>query len=362
MDNSSILLLLTETPGIGWKTVQRIVHTLPDLHEALHLKPDHWEELGIPRSKAESLYAAFHGPALDDKLKRYRSLNVRFVTRLDDTYPELLRHIAHPPWVLYYKGNIEVAQSPCIGMVGTRNPTVYGRKVAETLAHELSECGVCIVSGLARGIDTAAHVGSLRGRGETIGVLGCGIDAIYPPENRGLYRDIEQLGLLLSEYPPQTKAHPGMFPLRNRIIAGLCLGVAVIEAAEKSGSLITVDHALEASRDVFAVPGPITSPKSQGTLSLIKNGAKMVTCVEDILEEYSHRITFKKNTYINNPVRNDLSKDEQKIVGFLSAEPMTFDQLLALSQFTFGHLHSVLLSLLLKKRIEQLPGSAYIII
>ncbi|WP_248926386.1 DNA-processing protein DprA [Paenibacillus hamazuiensis] len=366
MDDRILLIALHETPGIGWKTIRRIVDSMQDLKELPHIPSDDWAAFGIAPAKIVSVHNSFLASLQRERVQRYRTLGVRAMTAWDDDYPELLKHIAQPPWVLYLKGDAARMSRPCIGMVGTRNPTVYGKKVAEQLAESLSASGACVVSGLARGIDTSAHVGALRasgGGGGTIGVLGCGIDGIYPPENRSLFHRIEESGLLVSEYPPQTPSLPGLFPQRNRIIAGLSLGVAVIEAAERSGSLITADQALDACRDVFAVPGPITSPKSAGTLALIKNGAKLITCAEDILEEYRHRMTFGETTYINDNSRQEcLSDDERTIASFLSAEPVTFDELLALSQFNFGHLHSVLLSLLLKKRIEQLPGSAYIII
>jgi DNA processing protein len=218
-----------------------------------------------------------------------------------------------------------------------------------------------VVSGLARGIDAASHEGAVDRPGGTIGVLGCAIDQVYPKENKRLYQMISEHGLIVSEYPLDTKPHPGLFPQRNRIIAGLCSGVLVVEAALRSGSLITVDQALEESRDIFAVPGPVTSPKSQGTHALIKQGAKLVGTVEDILEEYPQwmpgDLTINSNS-AKEP-EPELSADEQTLVDLLQNRPMTIDELLAGSQFNFGHLHSVLLNLLLTKRVEQLAGSLY---
>lgn len=214
---------------------------------------------------------------------------------------------------------------------------------------------------MARGIDSSAHQGALKSEGSTIAVLGTGIDVVYPREHIGLYQEISRKGLVISEYPIGTKSHPGLFPIRNRIIAGLCLGTVVVEAADKSGSLITADLAVEESRDVFAVPGPITSPKSQGSHALLKQGAKIVTEVNDIIEEYHHKISLKPLTQkISNSVDLILNEDEQKILNILSFEVMKIDEILERSKFPFGHLHSVLLSLLLKNKIEQLPGTGYI--
>ena len=288
------------------------------------------------------------------------------MTVRDEAYPEILRQIPQPPWVLYYKGNLSLLKKPVLAIVGTRTPTVYGIKTAEELACSLSHSGFCVVSGLARGIDSAAHTGALKGNSGTIGVLGSGLDRVYPPENLPLYRAIAEKGLLLTEYPLGTPAHPGLFPQRNRIIAGLSLGTIVVEAAARSGSLITVEFALDASRDVFAVPGPVHSPKSQGTLDLIKKGAaKLITSVNDIIEEYTHLLSpaapanrqhIKQN---NVPGFAGLTEEERKIYELLCSMPRTIDELLEQSQINFGHLHSVLLSLLMKKKIRELPGCIY---
>jgi DNA processing protein len=273
-----------------------------------------------------------------------------------------LKQTSQPPWVLYYKGNLQLLQRPSIAIVGTRVPTVYGKNTAEQFARTLARAGLCVVSGMARGIDSMAHKGALNEKGGTIAVLGCGVDIIYPLENNILYYEIARKGLILSEFPFGTEAQPGLFPLRNRIIAGLSVGTLVVEAALKSGSLITADQALDESRDVFAIPGPINSPKSQGTLTLIKAGAKLVVCAEDIIEDYRHLITPKSGTItpLNKEASyEELNEDEQKIYNLLSTEPTTFDALLEESQTNFGHLHTILLSLLMKKQINQLPGAAY---
>ncbi|MEK3915403.1 DNA-processing protein DprA [Paenibacillus sp. FSL H7-0331] len=366
MDNRTLLIMLHQTDAIGWKTILRIVSLFSELIEAVHVTSADWLQLGLTEARANAVAKAFMEATterVETVMEKYRSRQIEIITIFDDNYPYLLKQTAEPPWVLYVRGRLELLNSPSIGIVGTRNPTVYGRKIAEQFSEELSAANVCVISGLARGIDSSAHVGALRQKGGTIAVLGCGIDHIYPPENKSLYMTIAEQGLLVSEYPLNTKSHPGMFPKRNRIIAGLSFGIVVVEAALKSGSLITADQALEESRDVFAIPGPVSSPKSQGTLALIKQGAKLVSCVDDILEEYRHRITSDPTRHSKHEQEEQpkLTVDEQIITELLQQRPLSIDELLMGSQFTFGHLHAVLLNLLLTKRVEQLPGSLYAI-
>ncbi|NOU93445.1 DNA-protecting protein DprA [Paenibacillus sp. LMG 31456] len=364
MNNTNILIALHHIENVGWKTIQTIVNRFPVLSEMLYLQAGDWQALGLTASRAVELAKNLNeltALTLENLLKGYNSKGIGIVSYFDEDYPDLLKETAQPPWVLYYRGNPKLMKRPCIAVVGTRTPTVYGRKTAEQLSEALSASQLCVVSGMARGIDSAAHEAALRESGSTIAVLGCSIEHVYPPENKLLYHQIADKGLILSEYPLKTKPHPGLFPQRNRIIAGLSLGVLVVEAALRSGSLITVDQALEESRDVFAVPGPISSPKSKGTLSLIKQGAKLVSDVQDILEEYTHLIPDIQHSYSNHTqeIKAQLSPDEQVIVNLLQNQALSIDELLAKSQFNFGHLHAVLLNLLLTKRVEQLSGSIY---
>jgi DNA processing protein len=361
MDERTILFGLHELDGIGWKTILKLISRLDDIKEVATLTAQQLAALQIRPQQAQQIIN-MQVNSLELKLREYESRNIRIVTVYDEEYPSILKETAEPPWVLYCKGDLSLLKRPLLGMVGTRNPTTYGKKVADDLSSSLSKIGFGVVSGMARGIDTCAHIGALTGKGSTVAVLACPVDQVYPRENAYLYRDIVQKGLVLSEYPKGTAVRPGMFPQRNRIIAGLSLGVVVVEAAEGSGSLITADFALEESREVFSVPGPITSPKSEGVLRLIKQGSKMITCVEDIMEEYTHIIPKSDWSHLHLPKANlQLNKDELEIVRILSNGTLTIDDLLELSQFTFGHLHSVLLSLLMKKQIVQLPGSAYIL-
>ncbi|MEB3101177.1 DNA-processing protein DprA [Ferviditalea candida] len=362
MDARSILFGLHELPGFGWRSIQKLLHRVPDLTNLLQRGWNQQELSGLQPDKLKALKDNFHMDFVASRLNKYAEAGIRFVTVLDEAYPALLKQTAKPPWVLYYRGNDRLLQASAIAVVGTRTPTTYGKKAAERLSRELSDAGLTVVSGLARGIDSSAHLGALQGKGSTIAVLGTGPDIVYPPENKSLYREIAEKGLILSEFPLGTSPHPGLFPLRNRIIAGISLGTVVVEAALKSGSLITADQALEESREVFAVPGPITSPKSLGALSLIKQGAKLVTGAEDILEEYG--VLPAANSAAATGYRNTSMRTEEErlILGLMREEPISFDDLLERSHFQFGHLHSVLLSLLMKKEIEQLPGSMYVIL
>ena len=212
--------------------------------------------------------------------------NIQILTIKDEDYPYLLKQIYDPPSVIYIMGNKKILSQNGIAIVGSRNCSLYGQKIAKYLSYQLAKKGIHIISGLARGIDTFSHMGTLQAKGKTIAVLGSGLDVIYPPENAKLAEKIvESEGCLVSEYIVGTKPLGEHFPVRNRIISGLASGVVVVEASEKSGSLITVDFALEQGKNVYAVPGNINSPNSLGTNSLIKQGAKIVTSIEDILED-----------------------------------------------------------------------------
>ncbi|MCD1257832.1 DNA-protecting protein DprA [Paenibacillus athensensis] len=362
MEQRDILFGLHELEGIGWKTIHTLSTRLRHWPDALCVGAAELLSLGLRPDAAERVTSGLNADFIARRRELYRQHSIGFVTFVDDEYPLLLKETAQPPWVLYYKGNPALINRPLLGIVGTRTPTAYGKKVAEDLACGLSRAGFGVVSGLARGIDSKAHIGGLRGPGSSIGVLGCAIDSVYPRENAALYAELAQKGLILSEYPIGTKMHPGLFPQRNRIIAGLSLGIVVVEAAKGSGSLITASVALDESRDVWAVPGPVTSPNSEAALALLKEGARLATCSGDLIEEYSGWLADAAAASSQEPSSQpELTAEERQIVDLLSYEPVTIDDLLERSQFTFGHLQSVLLSLLLTRTIKQLPGSSYIL-
>lgn len=359
MDERMVLLALQEMKGIGWKTVLQVVAADANLAGAAGRSEEEWVQLGLQSTKAALLYNGLHSQDWTTLERNYQERGIACVTIWDAAYPPLLRETSQPPWVLYTIGDTGLFTHPAIALVGTRNPTVYGRRAAEDIAACLAASGVAVVSGLARGIDGAAHTGALAAKGATIAVVGGGVDVVYPPEHGRLHADIAAHGLIISEFPPGTRVQPGLFPLRNRIIAGLSLATVVVEAAERSGSLITADQALDESRDVYAVPGPMNSPKSRGTNQLLRQGARIVAEPADILRDYAHIPGIRQLDSAGRQVVQHTA-EEEKILQFLSHEPTSIDRLLEMAQTNFGHLHEVLLSLTLKKSIKALPGAAYV--
>jgi DNA processing protein len=292
-----------------------------------------------------------------DLLTKYKA-NV--LTIKDDLYPENLKTINDPPPVLYFKGNIIEKDKNSISLVGSRKATYYGKMVAENLSKDLALAGLTIISGMARGIDTAAHKGALSVNGRTIAVLGCGIDLIYPPENRRLAKEIEESGALITEFSFYTLPERQNFPRRNRIISGLSLGTVVVEAGEKSGALITADFALEQGREVFAVPGNITSSLSNGTHNLIKQGAKLVNNYRDILEEIPGIVTQEINTKEISAEKFSLSEEEQIIYKIISNEPLQIDEIIEVSKLSASKVSEILLNLELKDLIKEIEGKKFI--
>lgn len=368
MDERQVLFGLTMLQGVGRRTVSRIFFSGIRLHDLFDFGETEWMGIGLAAELARQASALFTKDWVSQQWLKVRQEGIGVITYLDDDYPILMKETSDPAWVLYSLGDRSLLDSVSLAMVGTRVPTAYGRKMAEMLVEELCANGYTIVSGMARGIDSICHEAALRCGGSTLAVLGTAIDVAYPPENSSLYREIIRKGLVISEYPPGTKSNPGLFPQRNRIIAGLTRGTLVVEADIRSGSLITADAALEAGRDVFAVPGPVTSPKSRGTLNLIKQGAKLVTEASDIIEEYgswpaavaeSDPASASASGNPGSLLQEIYSSDEERIIVLLEQGALTVDELLTMTGWDFGLLHSVLLSLIIKKRVAQLPGLKY---
>jgi DNA processing protein len=282
---------------------------------------------------------------------------VRVITLDDAGYPDHLREIADPPPVLYVKGELLSADRWAVAVVGTRRVTAYGRQVVERLVPEMARAGVTIVSGLARGTDALAHRVALEAGGRTLAVLGSGLDRIYPTEHAGLAREIVGRGALLSEFPLGTPPDALNFPRRNRIISGLAMGTLVVEAGETSGALITADLALEQGRDVFAVPGSILSPASEGPNRLIKEGAKPVTCAQDILEELNLTAVAQHEA-----VREALPENETEatLLRLLSSEPLHVDELGRSSALPVAQVSSALTMMELKGLVRQVGGMNYV--
>ncbi len=308
------------------------------------------------------------------EIERLETLNARVITLDDDDYPYLLREIHDPPIALYVRGDFRKAiERPCLAVVGSRRCSTYGVNVAESLSRDLASHGLTIVSGLARGIDAAAHRGALELGGQTIAVVGTGLESTYPKEHKKLEEQIIASGAIVSEFPLGTPPLPQNFPYRNRILSGLCFGVLIVEASEHSGSLITARLAYEQGREVFAVPGNITSQTSFGPNFLIKDGAKLVQIWRDVVDELPRDV--KERLFgIERPASNqtksnaqpsfeavELSEGERKILEILSADvPAHVDQLLISSEMNSSELMSALLGLEMKDRIKQLPGKSFI--
>ena len=359
MNESDIMLAIHEIEGIGWDTMRHIVDAVADLRSFLD-RPATELLAGTPvaKTKQAKIQTILTNEYILGKLRFYESRGVVPLTYFDPAYPPLLRHnVEKPPWVLYAQGDVGLLQRNCIGIVGTRHPTAYGREVAEWFGAELASAGVGVVSGLARGIDSYAHTGAMRTTGATIAVLGNGLNVCYPPEHEALQRAIARRGLVVSEYGWDAKPSKLTFPWRNRLIAGIARALVVVEAASESGSLHTARCATNSSRDVFAVPGLVTSPKSAGCYRLLRNGALMATSPDDILAEFG----------IAKPDRGgaeedaSLTPEEAELLEAMGAEATTLDEMIVRTNRSFGHLHTVLLSLLVKNRIRALSGSRYIV-
>jgi DNA processing protein len=293
-------------------------------------------------------------------LEKIIAQDIRICCVEDDEYPQLLRSIYDPPYLFYYRGNLEIFSRFCLGVVGSRAATNYGKVQARRFGNELASQGMVVVSGLARGIDTEAHQGALESGGETVAVLGSGLEVVYPPENKKLYDRIAQSGLILSEFALRTHPEPGNFPVRNRTISGLCRGILVVEAKARSGALITADFALEQGRDVFAIPGPINSANSAGTNNLIKQGACLVSSIEDILTEYGLNSKIELPPAQQGELVFDMGKDEFSLLQALSHETIHFDTLLGATGLSIGKLSALLLKMELQGIIRAMPGNHYV--
>jgi len=295
------------------------------------------------------------------EIKKTESFGARIVTFNDPEYPELLKEIHDPPMILYIKG-AEIPQNKIfVAIVGSRNATHYGLKAAEEFGQGIARRGLGVVSGMALGIDAASHWGCLSGKGPTIGVLGTGIDIIYPGQNRKLFEKIIESGTLITEFPVGTTPSPSNFPKRNRIISGLSRGVLVVEATKNSGSLITASIALEQGRDVYAVPGSIESFKSRGCHFLIKNGAMLAENADDIMESLGMNYPgmVKSDTFIKKELP-EISDIEKMIYDIIGDYPMHIDQIQKKGNIGSGDLSGILTKMELKGIIKQLPGKMFV--
>jgi DNA processing protein len=298
-DSELFTIAMALVPGIGARRGNQLIEKLGSARAVFDCSRRELEGLGLSGSVAQSVASGCSFDEAIAQMDRAKALGIHLIPLDSAHYPAALRTIADPPLVLFAKGNLALLENPCIGVVGTRRPTTYGKAVAARLSRDLSELGLTVASGMARGVDTAAHVEALRGRGKTIAVFGCGVDLIYPAENKALAAEIAAHGLILSEYPLGSPAYPQNFPVRNRIVSGISLGILVVEGAQYSGSAITARIAMEQSRLVFAVPGNITSRMSWGPNLLIKQGAVLVQDATDVLNAFPQdaRIRIYEQAY-----------------------------------------------------------------
>ena len=348
----SQLISLSAVPGMGPRRIRAIFRKYPNLDGVTQLsKSDLMQVEGISSDlagKTQNIDLDI-GKQAEDKTA---AMGARYLTYWDPEYPEMLKMIYDAPVGIFILG--EIPQLPCMGIVGTRQPTAYGKKMTVTLTTALIKAGFCIVSGFARGIDTLAHRTVQKFKGSTIAVLGNGLDVCYPGENKKLLNLLKENGAFISEFIPGTKPDAVNFPKRNRIISGLSKGVLVIEAGKKSGAIITALNALYQNREVFALPGKADSPKSYGTNRLIQQGAKLVLKVEDILSEFQLQIPPKQVELLL-----DLSSEENSVFKQLSYDPNHIDELCIQMKTHTPEVLSTLLLLELKNLVQQHPGKLF---
>jgi len=365
MENLLSWFLLKDVPGIGNLLYKRLIDRYKSPESVFHAYPD--DLLGVSGMNPRLVSAVKAKRPADwiyRELDRVREKGYGIITLTHPQYPPLLREIPDPPPFLYVSGNLGNT-TQTVSVVGSRNATDYGITATKRLCQALAELGVVIVSGMALGIDTAAHIGALVGNGRTIAVLGSGFDRIYPNENRDLFYKISENGAVITEFSLKTEPDPYNFPARNRVISGISLGTVVVEATQRSGSLITARLAAEQNREVFAVPGNIHSFKSIGTHSLIKQGAKLVEHAQDIIEELSPQLHPRAAPVPSfNPPhgQTDLSSpagDESSILGLLEPYPIHIDDLVRKTGMGPGKIAGILLRLELKGLVDQAPGKRF---
>ena len=354
---------LKAVPGIGNVAFRRLLETFDSPEAALKTSPASLAGIrGMTPAVISSIKNNEWQRFAEEECRRLEASSARLVTYISVDYPKSLFEIPDPPPFLYVKGELRSCELS-VAIVGSRRATSYGLMTTGKLAEALAGHAVCVVSGMARGVDTAAHKGALQAGGRSVGVLGCGVDKIYPPENRALFEEMARKGCLVSEFPLGTLPLAENFPRRNRIISGLSKGVLVIEAAEKSGSLITAQYALEHGRDVYAVPGNISFATSRGCNRLIKQGAKLVDCVEDILEDLPGGELAALDTPLFKPLQRTfaLTPKEAAIYELLARSPLHIDDIISQTELTAGEVSSMLLHLELKGAVTPLPGTHYAI-
>ena len=365
MDSREAFVALNMIDHVGPVRVRQLLEHFSDAASILKAsKQELLRVRGIGDETAEAIASWEKNVDLVSELKRCEEFGCHVVTQEDEEYPELLRQIYDPPIVLYVKGTLTNKDKNGVAMVGSRQTTYYGIEIARKLAYQLAYIGVTVVSGGARGIDTAAHQGALSGKGRTICVLGTGINIVFPPENAELFERVAASGAVITQYAFNRKADKQSFAIRNRIVAGMTLGTVVVEANLTSGALITANFATEYGRQIFAVPGRIDSPRSKGCHDLIKKGAKLCEGAEDILSEFeylfpaSNRPPSVSETGILPTL--ELSENEQKVYDVLNGDPTPIDDVIRQSGLPSSTVSVALLSLEMKRAVRQIPGKFFL--
>jgi DNA processing protein len=365
MDPREALLALNMIDGIGPVRARQLLDFFGDAPAILRASEGQLQQVqGIGPDTARSIVNWEKKVDLRGELQRMKDFGCGFVTQLDEEYPATLKEIYDPPLVLYVKGKLTTQDRNGVALVGSRQTTSYGIETARKLAYQLAYVGVTVVSGGARGIDTAAHQGALSAKGRTICVLGTGINIVFPPENAELFERIAANGAVLTQYPFNRNADKQTFAIRNRIVAGMTLGTVVIEAGMSSGALITSNFATDYGRQVFAVPGRIDSPRSKGCHDLIKKGAKLCEGVEDILSEFEY--LFPPTNRPASPAETGtlpaltLSDNEQKAFAVIEKDGSAIDEVIRQSGLPASAATVALFSLEMKKLVRQLPGKVFV--
>jgi len=367
-------LALALTPGLGPTKIRHLVDFFSGIEAVFRASLTELEAAGLPAAAAQSLGTGHSLELANDEAARAAGLGISFVTIDDEYYPPQLKQIYDPPAILYVRGRKSVLADPGIAVVGTRHPTPYGLGMAERLGCDLAARGLVIFSGMARGVDTAAHRGAIAAKGKTVAVFGTGVDVPYPKENVRVMDKILALGgAVVSEFPLATFAAPQNFPIRNRIISGMSLGVLVVEAAEYSGTRITARNALEQNREVFAVPGNVTNKYSWGPNTLIKQGAKLVATWEDVWEELPTDVRLRLTPQRQNESEaqqtaslfqeNELSPHEKKIFSLLKVDESThIDEIVERLEpdLSSSEIFAALFELELAGKVRQLPGKNFV--
>ena len=354
---------LSRVQGLGCVSFKKLAGHFGDPTEALSASTAALAEIqGLDQSVIDGLRNFSAWDEAEKEIIRAEKAAVKIVPFTDSSYPARLRMISDPPSLLYLKGEIRRDDEKAVAVVGSRSTSDYGRRVARDLCRGLASLGFTVVSGMARGIDGTAHETSLNAGGRTIAVLGSGVDRVYPAEHDKLYRRISENGAVISEFPMGTRPLAFNFPARNRLISGLSLGVVVVEATEKSGSLITAALALEQGREVFAVPGEVGASRSRGAHRLIRQGAKLVETVDDIVEEIAPQLLVRSGKTLSAPRRTlpqNLGDEFQRIFGLFQERPLQIDEVIESSRCSPSRVSEILLELELQGYIKQLPGKKY---